>query len=244
MSDIPLKKHDLAYYVEDINTTILKDYEQIQTRVREDPGTAGDQVEETWAEALRKWLPKHFHVVTKGRIVSAGGEASPQIDVIVLWPSYPPFLLTKKLYLASGVAAAFECKLTLRKAHLKKIFSTAVKLSEMTEKEHGDRKRPKERSNQNYAYEEYHRIFEYGILAHSFEGNDTEKVAQSISDEIYKLDQELVKHPTQMVDLICVQGLGSWASERYSIHSTVNVDIEKIHTLWNTINTHLLAINV
>lgn len=212
------KKHDLSQYVDEINLTLLQDYSQIQTRVREDPGTAGDQVEETWAGVLRRWLPSHYHVVTKGRILSTEGGASPQIDLLVLWPSYPPFLLQKKLYMASGVAAAFECKLTLRKRHLRKLFETAVSLSKLTEKEHADRKNPLKLQGKNYAYEEFHRIFEYGLLAHSFEGKDAEETAETLTTEMVSLDRELVKHPNQMVDLICVHDLGSWVSERYAIY--------------------------
>jgi hypothetical protein len=119
--------------------------------------------------------------------------------------------------MASGVAAAFECKLTLRKKHLRKLFETAVTLSEITHKESEDRKRVLKRTGKNFAYEEYHRIFEYGLLAHSFEGDDAEETAKSFTHEIRKLDSELVKHPNQMVDLICVQDLGSWVSEREAI---------------------------
>lgn len=46
------------------------EYYRIQKRTREDPGTAGDQGEENWAELLRHWLPQGYHVRTKGRILS------------------------------------------------------------------------------------------------------------------------------------------------------------------------------
>jgi hypothetical protein len=160
-------------------------------------------------------------VVTKGRILSSSGEASPQIDVLVLWPSYPPFLLNKKLYLASGVAAAFECKLTFRKGHLKKLFETAVKLSAITTKEHRDRVTSRKDLGQNFAYEEFHRLFEYGLLAHSFEGSDPDQFANAVTDEMNRLDKELVSHPSQMVDLICISDLGSWVSERKAIDARI-----------------------
>lgn len=210
-------KHDLSQYLEEINLTLVQDYSQIQKRVKEDPGTAGDQVEETWAGVFRHWLPSHYHVVTKGRIISSKGGVSPQIDILVLWANYPPFLLKKKLFMASGVAAAFECKLTLRKKHLRKLFETAVTLSKITHTESEDRKRVLRRTGKNFAYEEYHRIFEYGLLAHSYEGEDAEETAKTLTNEIRKLDSELVTHPNQMVDLVCVQDLGSWVSERKAI---------------------------
>lgn len=224
-------KHDLPQYIEELISGIANDYDQVRARVLEDPGTAGDQVEETWAEVLRKWLPEHFHVVTKGRVIGSTGEASPQIDLLVLWPNYPPFLLSKKLYLASGVAAAFECKLTFRKQHLRKLFDTSKQLARITEKEHFDRKRRKQRTGQNYSYEEFHRIFEYGLLAHSFEGSDPIQFAQTISEEMERLDKALIEHPKQMVDLVCVRDLGSWVSERGAILET-HIEVEGPPKRW------------
>jgi hypothetical protein len=221
MGQMNKNKHDLAEYLEEIQLTLSQDYLQIQKRVKEDPGTAGDQAEETWAGVLRRWLPQHFHVVTKGRIIGSSGAASNQIDVIVLWPNYPPFMLEKKLYIASGVAAAFEVKLTLKLQHIRKAFETAIQLSEITEDEHFKRKNSKRQKGENFAYEEYHRMFEYGILSHSFEVSDSEKAMDTITTKIRSLDAELVHHPKQMIDLVCVHGLGSWVSERNAIAEVI-----------------------
>jgi len=76
---------------------MAEEYDRIQKRATEDPETAGDQGEENWATLLRQWLP-----------------------------SYPQILLDKKLYLAGGVAVAFECKTTLKAAHVKATDETAV----------------------------------------------------------------------------------------------------------------------
>ena len=114
------------------------------------------------------------------------------------------------------MAAAFECKLTFRQSHLPKLFKTAAALSRITEKEHSDRKLPLKLSGQNYAYQEYHRIFEYGLLAHSFEGKKSKEFVVKISDKIFELDLEYIRHPNEMVDLICIQDLGSWVSEKSS----------------------------
>ncbi|GAA0310960.1 DUF6602 domain-containing protein [Psychrobacter aestuarii] len=210
-------KHDIAQYMEEINLALQQDYLQIQSRVKQDPGTAGDQAEETWAEVLRKWLPSHYHIVTKGRVLGLDGTASPQIDILILWPHYPPFLLNKKLYIASGVAAAFECKLTFKLSHLKKLFENAKSLTEITNSEYCKRRNKRKREGGNYSYEEYHRIFDYGLLAHSFE--ETIKSPSKVTDKIVELDKHIAKHPNQMVDLICVQNLGSWSSEKYAITS-------------------------
>lgn len=111
------KSHDLFDFMRAATREMQEDYERIQKRAVEDPGTAGDQGEEDWKRLLTNWLPPMYQVVTKGRILSAEGIASPQVDVLVLHPAYPRKLLDKKLYLAGGVAAAFECKLTLRNRH-------------------------------------------------------------------------------------------------------------------------------
>src|SRR4029078_7661390 len=102
--------HDIHDLISSSQRAIEQEYARIQKRVTEDPGTAGDQGEENWASLFRVWLPSYLHVVTKGRILTESGYASPQIDLLVLAPCYPKILLDKKLYLAAGVAAAFECK--------------------------------------------------------------------------------------------------------------------------------------
>jgi hypothetical protein len=106
------KTHDLHDFMRQIEVDIASEYDRIQKRATEDPGTAGDQGEENWAEILRGWLPRNYEVVTKGRIISQSGQISPQIDLLVLKNSYPQKLLNKKIYLAAGVSAAFECKTT------------------------------------------------------------------------------------------------------------------------------------
>jgi hypothetical protein len=71
-------------------------------------------------------------VVTKGQLLSSDGALSPQIDVLALKPTYPPALHHKKKYLIAGVAAAFECKLTLKKHHIIETVETASIIKRMT----------------------------------------------------------------------------------------------------------------
>jgi uncharacterized protein DUF6602 len=97
------KSHDLLDFMVTVSREMSLEYDRIQKRAAEDPGTAGDQGEENWAELLRRWLPATYYVVTKGRILSHDGVAGPQVDVLILRPSYPKDLLNKKLYLAAGV---------------------------------------------------------------------------------------------------------------------------------------------
>lgn len=107
-------EHDIHDFVKESTTTLQAEYERIRKRAAQDPGTAGDQGEENWAELFRQWLPSYLRIVTKGRIITHSGYTSPQVDLLVLVPSYREILLSKKLYLAAGVAAAFECKTKTR----------------------------------------------------------------------------------------------------------------------------------
>ncbi|HDT2319072.1 TPA: hypothetical protein RFX09_003253 [Klebsiella aerogenes] len=91
------KKHELIHFFKDLSNNLSSEYDRISSRAKEDPGTAGDEGEESWKCLLQNWLPENYRVVTKGRLLSSSGEASPQVDIIILKPSYPPFLLGKNI---------------------------------------------------------------------------------------------------------------------------------------------------
>lgn len=111
-------EHDLHTFMAQITHEMASEYDRIYAKTCDDPGTAGDEGEENWATLLREWLPPAYHVATKGRLISSDGRMSPQIDVLVLKPFYPRKLQEKKVWLANGVAAVFECKTTLRAEHI------------------------------------------------------------------------------------------------------------------------------
>jgi hypothetical protein len=108
-----VKKHDFFKLMSAVKESLNCAYLRIRARSKEDPGTAGDQAEEDWAEILRDWLPATYRIVTKGRMLFDDGSSSPQVDLLVLTPSYPRGLGNEKYVFAGGVIAAFECKLTL-----------------------------------------------------------------------------------------------------------------------------------
>ena len=83
------KTHDLYDFMRQLSDEMAAEYDRIQKRATEDPGTAGDQGEENWAELLRGWLPRTYEVVTKGRIIGVNGQTSPQVDVLILKDVYP-----------------------------------------------------------------------------------------------------------------------------------------------------------
>lgn len=193
--------HDLFDFLKAQTAEIAAEYERIRKRAAEDPGTAGDQGEENWATLLREWLPPTFRVVTKGRILGIDGAAGPQVDVVVLSPAYPSFLEDKKLYLAAGVLAAFECKITLTAAHIREAVenSRLVKLS--AQRELGT------------PYKELHAPILYGLLAHSHSWKgEASRPAENVGENLHQSDETIVQHPREMLDVICVADLATWAT--------------------------------
>ena len=122
------RQHDFFKLMGSVKEPLARYYERIRARSREDPGTAGDQAEEDWAAILRDWLPAIYPVITKGRILFEDGSSSPQVDILVLKPSYPQGLRREKYVFSGGVIAAFECKLTLRRIDVRNAFKTASKI--------------------------------------------------------------------------------------------------------------------
>jgi hypothetical protein len=164
-------------------------------RTKEDPGTAGDAGEENWAELMRSWLPATLYVVTKGRIIFSSGETSPQVDVLVLSASYPKGLLNKKLYLAAGVIAAFECKITLRPIYIREAIQASVTIGSLVRQDNSVR----------------HHIY-YGLLAHSYRITAKRKRPEDvIGDALIRHDRDIVRDPRDCLDFICVANLGTWA---------------------------------
>ena len=198
-----MKTNDLLDFMNNTTQEMASEYDRIQKRALEDPGTAGDQGEENWATLFRDWLPQSYHVVTKGRILSRDGVASPQVDIIVLHPHYPKKLLEKKLYLAGGVAATFECKITLRPEHIKKFFKNATEI------------RSHLPIRTETPYKELHGPIIYGLLAHSHCWKQEKSTpVKNIEKSIRKIDIEIIKHPREMPDIFCVADLATWTSTK------------------------------
>ena len=193
------KNHALYDFMQQLSDKMAANYDFIQKRASEDPGTAGDQGEENWAELLRGWLPRTYEVVTKGRIISAEGIASPQIDVLVLKDVYPEKLLNKKLYLAAGVAAAFECKTTLKASHIEEAVKTCAEIKGLYAAREGT------------PYKELHAPIVYGLLAHSHSWTGPNSTPEAnIEQKLRESDYVHVSHPRQGLDLLCVADLAAW----------------------------------
>lgn len=217
-----LNKHEFLDFMKSMQDWLAQEYTRIQKRTIADPGTAGDQAEENWANLFRNWLPAQYPIVTKGRIIGYKGDTSPQVDIIILDPSYPLALRDKKLYFAGGVVAAFECKLTLRSVHLKKAFRTGIFIKSLNDERQGN------------PYDELHQPIVFGLLAHSHDWNSSGqdaafKIIEAIDAQarniFFALDNENpdLCHPRYLIDVVCVANLATFILSK-TIHIGPMVD--------------------
>lgn len=190
--------HELADFLRQDQALIASEYHRVYRRSTEDPGTAGDQGEENWADVVRPWLPPNYHVVTKGRILFPDGTATPQIDILVL-RAYPPRLLSKKLYLSSGVVAAFECKNTLTAPHIEDASATAALI----------KWNPYNRRT-GTLQAELHTPPVFGLLAHSHSWKAEASTPLANIDAKASEALNVVAHPSELIDIICVADLAAW----------------------------------
>lgn len=188
--------NDLHDFFQQQAVEIAAEYERIRKRSREDAGTAGDEGEENWREILSGWLPSEYNVTTKGRIMVPNGWSGGQVDVVVHNRSYPRRLREKKMHLAGGVAAVFECKLTLRPGDITRAVKKCAELKAALPKRYGS------------PYKELVAPMIFGVLAHShdFGANAEEKIHL----EILTASQAYVDHPIKEIDLVCVADLKAW----------------------------------
>jgi len=216
MSEQP---HDLHTFMAQVTEEMSSEYQRIVARAAEDPGAAGDEGEENWASLLREWLPATYHVETKGRLVGTDGTMSPQIDVLVLKPSYPPKLLEKKVWLAQGVAAAFECKTTLRAEHIRSSAERCRSFKRLFPKRTGSPRT------------ELTSPLIYGILAHShvWKGSSSQPV-ENINRAL-ETGLSVVEHPSERIDLLCIADLATWSTmeiARYNLDWAPQVDLRSL----------------
>lgn len=199
--------HDFLDYMVAVREAMSQEYRLIQKRVIEDPGTAGDRAEENWADFLRNWLPSNYQIVTKGRVIGHNNVSSPQIDILILQPSYPKALKERKIYFAGGVVAAFECKLTLRSEHIRKAAENALIVKNLA---------PVKRGN---PFDELYQPIFFGLLAHSCKlgKGPIDKAMNCLlgyyyEDPIFKLPK--YNHPRYLLDIVCVSDTALFAENK------------------------------
>ncbi|HSZ73473.1 MAG TPA: DUF6602 domain-containing protein [Rhizomicrobium sp.] len=190
--------HDLHTFMAQVTDEISSEYRRIYARAAEDPGTAGDEGEENWATLLREWLPPTYHIETKGRLIGTDGTLSPQIDLLVLKPSYPRKLREKKVWLAGGVAAAFECKTTIRADHIAASAERCRQFKSLFKPRTGTPRR------------ELKSPLIYGTLAHSHAWKEKgSKPVDNINRLLGDASAGAAK-PSDVTDFLCIADLGTW----------------------------------
>ncbi len=212
--------HDLHAFMEQVTTEMGLEYDRIYARAAEDPGTAGDEGEENWARLFREWLPPNYHVETKGRLIAHDGRMSPQIDVVVLKPAYPRKLLEKKIWLAGGVAAAFECKTTITAAHVSASMTRCAAFKDLYTAREGSPR------------VELRSPLIYGLLAHShsWKGKKSNPIANV--ESALDLGSSVVSHPRFEIDVLCIADLATWSSSfmsRYEASWQPQAEAELAH---------------
>ena len=195
------KTHDLYDFMKQISRDMAADYKRIYRQSTKDSGTVGNQGEKNWKALLREWLPRTYKVVTKGQIISQDGCVSPPVDVLVLKDIYPEKLISKELYLASGVAAAFECQATLEAEHIEKAVKASAKIKNLYPEREGT------------PYKELHTPIVYGLLAHSHSWTDEKSMPEvNIEQKLLESDKLHISHPRLGLDVLCVADLATWIS--------------------------------
>ena len=190
--------HELSEFLDQDLAELAREDARIRRRASEDPGTAGDEGEAVWAALLTKWLAP-YQVVTKGRVLFPDGWASPQVDVVVLRRSYPPRLLDKKLFISSGVLAAFECKNTLTSQAVRTAVQTAAEIKSRVPRRMGS------------ARGELRPPLIYGLLALSHPWRSPGSTPIDNVDEALTSACGEVGEPWCLIDIACVADLTAWS---------------------------------
>lgn len=177
--------------IDNLADSLAQDYEAArESAAAGDPQRAGHQGEATWVRLLRDWGPG-WPVVTRKYIVGPGGTTN-EVDVLVLKPDYPRHLRDETSILATGVAAAFSAKNTLRRKDVEEAFQQKRRILEVAQ----DRPSAPRRILQG--------PFPFGILAHriDFGGSRTQQ-----TDRLLDWQEKVftpATHPSEELDLLLV----------------------------------------
>jgi hypothetical protein len=192
-----------AKWFRKLGREIKEEYDRLHQAALKDPQRAGHGGEGTWVSVLKEWLPPTYQVVTRKYVVPEVGADMFEMDIIVLHPSYPEPLRSREEILAGGVAAAFSVKLTLDASGIRDGVERAVALRRALKPRYGTPR------------EEITAPFPVCLLAHSHNWkapNSTPTV--NIVNQLWSLDSELVEHPRESLDYLCVADLGLWSAVR------------------------------
>lgn len=196
--------HKHHEWLADLNKSIVESYEREQEMARASGRTqeTGHTVESRWDDVLTHWLPPQYEI-GKRKYLLLETEDAPEVtketDLVVFYPHYPEKLRKKNYVLASGVAAAFSVRRTVRRKDIEDAYSEAIALRRGM--------RIREGTQQAHLVPP---VF-FGLLGESHDwkapGSKAKENIKSITDE---LDRDLITAPREGLDFLCVADLGAW----------------------------------
>jgi hypothetical protein len=186
-----------------VEQRIKNEYDRLHREAIEDPQRAGHGGEATWKGILEQWLPPAYEIVTRKYIIPEVGTNKFETDIVVLHPSYPKPLRSESEILAGGVAAAFSVRLTLDADGIRDGVERAVALRRGLSIRYG------------LPRDEMGPLFPVGLLAHSHSWKAPGSTpVPNVAHNLRSLDNDLVRHPRESLDYLCVADLGLWWTVR------------------------------
>ena len=197
--------HRIDDWFQEVAQEVQADWDRLHSAARKDPQKAGHGGEATWAALLEKWLPSSYEVATRKYILPETEDAPEpsETDIVIYGPGYPEALRGKEEVIAGGVAAAFSVRLTLDADGIRDATQRSVEIRRHIKSRYGTIRG------------ELLGPFPVGLLAHShvWQGAGSTP-SENVTAAATKHETELVRHPRESLDLICVADLGTWALSR------------------------------
>jgi hypothetical protein len=182
---------------------LAEEYERLHQVAADDPQRSGHGGEASWLRLLEEWLPPAYEVGTRKYIVPEEGDDTFETDLVIFNPAYPQRLREREEVIAGGVAAAFSVKLTLDAAGLRDAVDRGVRLKRSMQRRIGTPR------------DELLGPFAFGLVAHSHGWNQPSSTPrENLERNLLDVSTELVNHPREELDFVCVANLTTIATTR------------------------------
>jgi hypothetical protein len=192
--------HEHHQWLADVNRSIVESYERDQEMAQQPKNTQriGHRVESRWHKVLLEWLPPQYDVGKRKYLLletEDGPAATKEHDLVVFRPHYPMRLRENDGVLASGVAAVFSLRRTIKRKDIIEAYEDAailragMKIREGTPREH---LAPP--------------VF-FGLLgeSHGWKRDPKQRVRKLVDEFDHK-----VTVPREGLDMLCIANLGHW----------------------------------
>ena len=206
--------HDLFSNMERLSQNLSRDYRDIRNRLAKDKNSeiAGKAAVKAWCDVLEGVLPRQYQVIPNGQIISRDDSTSPEIDILVVKGEHPPHLLDQNIFLESGVAAAFEVKLTLRSKDIQESFERCKKVKSLCHPRFGT------------PYKELQSPIIYGLLALSHSWTKPSNKPDELIVKKFKFYESVYNqgwHPRDFIDIVSVADINTWSVSKIIYHHTI-----------------------